>query len=137
LPPLTKQQEFFATKNKRGCNDDISACRRILQNAATADKLFLSTPVEALLLETLNSTSNHIRIMNSAIIICPANVRVKSFRAWKLSDLDEVMNRWLKTNTLVIGSVLSVTVTPGSGKYCGTIVYTPKLATAPASGSNE
>jgi hypothetical protein len=54
-------------------------------------------------------------------------MRVKSFRAWKLVDLDDSMNRWLQRSASGIESVLAVTVTPGDGKYCGTICYFPKV----------
>lgn len=66
----------------------------------------------------------------AGLIVCPPSIRVKSFRAWKLVDLDESMNRWLQHNASGIESVLTVTVTPGDGRYCGTICYLMKVGAA-------
>lgn len=72
--------------------------------------------------------NNPLPTSSAGLIVCPPSMRVKSFRAWKLVDLDESMNRWLQHNASGIESVLAVTVAPGDGRYCGTICYLPKVA---------
>lgn len=87
-----------------------------------ADKLFLDQPTEIM--------NQPLPASPAGLIVCPPTMRVRSFRAWKLVDLDDSMNRWLQHNASGIESVLAVTVTPGGGKYCGTICYIPKVTAA-------